>query len=67
MIRAAIDAGVRGFRPLDASELQRIRAKTAPLAVSGDGRYELYKASMRHEGPPGRRLHGFPPVEEAPY
>ncbi len=57
----------RGFHPLGAGDLERIRAKTAPLDVSGDGRYELYKTSMRHDGEVGRRLHGFPPVEEVQY
>ncbi len=29
-----------------------------------DGRYELYKTTAQHDGPEGRRQHGFPSPEE---
>jgi hypothetical protein len=29
-----------------------------------DGRYELYKTTARHDGPEGRKQHGFPSPEE---
>jgi aryl-alcohol dehydrogenase-like predicted oxidoreductase len=48
----------RGFRPLAAAEMEAIRRRTAHAAA--DGRFELYKVSMKHEGPEGRRQHGFP-------
>jgi aryl-alcohol dehydrogenase-like predicted oxidoreductase len=52
-------AVARGFRPMSASEMERIRARYAPLAV--DGRFELYKTTAKHEADEGRRQHGFPP------
>jgi hypothetical protein len=42
---------------MDAAELnallQRVRA------VSGDGRYELFKTTQRFDGPLHRKQHGF--------
>lgn len=52
----------RGFTPMSAVEMQRMRARCAPLSV--DGRFELYKTTAKHEGDVGRRLHGFPPQAE---
>jgi hypothetical protein len=40
--------------------MQTLRERCAPLA--GDGRFELYKVTAKHEGPIGRAMHGFPPV-----
>jgi len=34
------------------------------LAQAADGRYELYKTSAKHEGPIGRKQHGFPSPED---
>jgi len=34
--------------------------------VAGDGRFELYKTTAEHEGPIGRKQHGFPPQERVP-
>jgi len=48
----------RGFQPMAAAEMAALRRRTARAA--GDGRYELYKVSMKHEGPVGRKQHGFP-------
>jgi aryl-alcohol dehydrogenase-like predicted oxidoreductase len=48
----------RGFTPMSAAEMKALRERCA--AAAADGRYELYKVSMRHEGPVGRRQHGFP-------
>ena len=52
----------RGFRPMGPLELERMRAKYAPLAV--DGRFELYKTTAKHEADVGRKQHGFPPQSE---
>jgi aryl-alcohol dehydrogenase-like predicted oxidoreductase len=52
----------RGFKPMDAAERRGLEERCA--AVAGDGRFELYKSSMRHDGPVGRKQHGFPPPEE---
>ncbi|MBS1787800.1 MAG: aldo/keto reductase [Acidobacteria bacterium] len=48
----------RNFQPMTAEEMQSLRTRTAEAA--GDGRYELYKVSAKHEGPIGRAQHGFP-------
>ena len=52
----------RGFRPLGSLELERVRARHAAHAV--DGRFELYKTTATHEGPVGRKQHGYPDGEE---
>jgi aryl-alcohol dehydrogenase-like predicted oxidoreductase len=52
----------RGFVPLGAAARERLRRRCAELA--GDGRFELYKTSLHHEGPVGRAQHGFPPEGE---
>lgn len=51
----------RNFQPMSAEEMQSLRTRCA--AAAGDGRYELYKVSAKHEGPIGRAQHGFPAVE----
>jgi len=52
----------RGFRPMGTLEMERLRAKCAPMAV--DGRFELYKTTAKHEADVGRKQHGFPPQGE---
>lgn len=51
----------RNFSPMSETEMRALRDRCRPYA--GDGRFELYKSSMKFEGPPGRRQHGFPPQE----
>jgi hypothetical protein len=53
-------AVARRFTPMSPEEMQQLRARCA--AAAGDGRYELYKVTAKHEGPIGRAQHGFPPV-----
>ena len=48
----------RGFQPMGAVEMEKMRARCAPLAV--DGRFELYKTTSKHEADVGRKQHGFP-------
>ena len=48
----------RGFRPMRAVEMQRLRARCAAHAL--DGRFELYKTTAKHEADVGRKQHGFP-------
>ena len=50
------------FEPLAPAELQQLRASVAERAA--DGRLELYKTSMMHDGPIGREQHGFPSQQE---
>jgi aryl-alcohol dehydrogenase-like predicted oxidoreductase len=57
-------AVARGFRPLDATAPQALRARCAPAA--GDGHLELYKSTMRYDGDVGRKQHGFPSQKELP-
>ena len=53
----------RGFKPLSEAERDAIRNQSAELAA--DGRFELYKTTAKHEGPVGRKEHGFPQELEA--
>ncbi len=46
-----------GFTPMSEAEMQALRDRCSVLA--GDGRFELYKSSMKHDGPVGRSQHGF--------
>jgi predicted aldo/keto reductase-like oxidoreductase len=48
----------RGFVPLSARAMDRLRKQAGSHAV--DGRFELYKTSAKHEGDVGRKQHGFP-------
>ncbi|HEU5185272.1 MAG TPA: hypothetical protein VFU01_11925, partial [Gemmatimonadaceae bacterium] len=53
---------VRDFKPMSAIEMDALRLRVA--AEAADGRFELYKVSAKHEGPEGRKQHGFPDEEE---
>jgi predicted aldo/keto reductase-like oxidoreductase len=46
------------FQPMAPAEMDDLRRRCADAAA--DGRFELYKVSMKHEGPVGRKQHGFP-------
>jgi uncharacterized protein len=52
----------RGFTPMKGEEMAALRARCERFAA--DGRFELYKTSMKYDGKPGREQHGFPPKEE---
>ncbi len=52
----------RGFRPFTERQMDALRRRCAGHAA--DGRYELYKVTALHEGPIGRKEHGFPPPDE---
>ena len=52
----------RGLRPMSEAERRALEGRCAEVAA--DGRFELYKSSKRHDGPIGRRQHGFPSPEE---
>ena len=51
----------RGFERMTNAEMQDLRSRCAEAAA--DGRFELYKTTAKHEGPVGRRQHGFPSEE----
>jgi predicted aldo/keto reductase-like oxidoreductase len=48
----------RGFQPLSAEEMQALRRRCASYAE--DGRFELYKVSLKYDNPLTREPHGFP-------
>lgn len=48
----------RGFKPMNAEEMQALRDRYARYAA--DGRFELYKTSKKYDGDIGREQHGFP-------
>ncbi len=48
----------RGFKPMTPAEMQALRDRTKQAA--GDGRYEIYKVSLRFDNPEARLAHGFP-------
>ena len=48
----------RGFKPMTTAEMQALRERTRQSA--GDGRYELYKVSLKFDNPEARMAHGFP-------
>jgi aryl-alcohol dehydrogenase-like predicted oxidoreductase len=51
-----------GFTPMSGAEMQALRERCATDAA--DGRFELYKTSKKFDGPPGRKQHGFPSLDE---
>jgi uncharacterized protein len=48
----------RNFKPMTVAEMQALRDRTRQAA--GDGRYELYKVSLKFDNPEARLAHGFP-------
>jgi hypothetical protein len=48
----------QGFEPLKPSDMQSLRDRCRPYAA--DGRFELYKLSLRFDNPEARLAHGFP-------
>jgi aryl-alcohol dehydrogenase-like predicted oxidoreductase len=46
------------FAPLNATEMQVLRDRAKPYA--GDGRFELYKTSLKFDNPEARLAHAFP-------
>lgn len=51
-----------GFRPMSRAQMARLRARVRSQAE--DGRFELYKTTATHDGPVGRKQHGFPSEDE---
>lgn len=52
----------RGFKPLTAAQMERLRHRMA--AVAADGRFERYKTTAEHDGDEGREQHGFPTQDQ---
>jgi len=51
-----------GFKRMSPRQMETLRSRVREEAE--DGRFELYKTSAKHEGPEGRKQHGFPDDEE---
>lgn len=47
----------RGFSPMPPEAMAALRARCAPYAA--DGRFELFKVSLKYDNPEARRAHGF--------
>jgi aryl-alcohol dehydrogenase-like predicted oxidoreductase len=50
------------FTPLTRTQMDRLRHRLA--GVAADGRFELYKTTLQHEGDEGRAQHSFPSPDE---
>jgi hypothetical protein len=48
----------RGFKPMTPKEMEDLRARCAQAAA--DGRFKLYKMSLKYDNPVTRMPHGFP-------
>jgi len=48
----------QNFQPLSEAEMKALRERAKPYA--GDGRFELYKTSIKFDNPEARLAHGFP-------
>jgi hypothetical protein len=53
-----------GFQPLAASAMQALRDRCHPIAA--DGRRELFKMTVKYDGPIGREQHHFPTEQQLP-
>ena len=54
---------VRNFKPISADQIDRLRAHGKQFE---DGRYELFKSTVKYDGDIGRQQHDFPTPEELP-
>jgi uncharacterized protein len=48
----------QNFKPMTTAEMDELRNRCKPYAA--DGRYEIYKMSLRFDNPESRLAHGFP-------
>lgn len=48
----------QGFQPMQQAEMQALRDRCRKVAA--DGRYELYKVSLKYDNPQARLAHDFP-------
>jgi len=48
----------QNFAPMTEAEMNALRERVRPEA--GDGRFELYKLSLKFDNPEARLAHGFP-------
>jgi aryl-alcohol dehydrogenase-like predicted oxidoreductase len=55
---------VRGFQPMTPAEMASLRQRCR--TYSADGRYELFKTTMKYDGDVGREQHGLPSPDQLP-
>jgi hypothetical protein len=53
-----------GFQPMSSDEMQKLRSRVSRMAA--DGRYELFKTSVKYDGKVGREQHHYPTTEKLP-
>jgi len=54
---------LRNFKPLSEQQISQLRTYGKQFE---DGRYELFKSSVKYDGDLGRQQHDFPPASELP-
>jgi aryl-alcohol dehydrogenase-like predicted oxidoreductase len=54
---------LRGFKPLSEQQMNQLREHGREFC---DGRYELFKSSVKYDGDVGRQQHNYPTPEELP-
>jgi predicted aldo/keto reductase-like oxidoreductase len=54
---------VRDYKPLSAAQMQELRDHCKQF---DDGRYELFKSSVKYDGDVGREQHNYPSAAELP-
>lgn len=54
----------RGFQPMSQAEMTELRQRCESLA--SDGRFELFKVTVKYDGGVGREQHHFPSSEQLP-
>jgi len=54
----------RNFQPMAVDEMQKLRDRAREMAA--DGRYELFKTSVKYDGKVGREQHHYPTSEKLP-
>jgi hypothetical protein len=54
---------LHGFRPLEKAQMDALRAHGRQFS---DGRYELFKSSVKYDGDLGREQHHFPTSQKLP-
>jgi uncharacterized protein len=54
----------RQFQPYSAAEMQKLRDRCR--SDPADGRYELFKTTIKYDGDAGREQHGYPAAKDLP-
>ena len=54
---------LRNFKPLTTEQISALRDYGKQF---NDGRYELFKSTVKYDGDLGRQQHNFPPAAELP-